>query len=149
MKKLITIIILSIIATFNAIYLTVIAYSINNWTVVFWGLNSSICDINNTFSCSSVFSNSFAWFFWIPFSLIATFVYPTIIIISLLWIFQKIKNPFKFLLIIWVCWIFFNGYIIFNEYTIWAYCLLCLICTFILLLILTLSTFWLIDYKKN
>jgi uncharacterized membrane protein len=115
----------------------------------FWVVNSTVCDINNTFSCSSVFSNNFSWIFWVPFSMIAMFVYPLIAIIALLWIFWKINNPFKILFIIWIWWLIFNGYVVYNEYMIWAYCLLCLICTAIIILILILSKIWYLEYKKS
>ena len=149
MKKLITIFILALIGSGNAIYLTIMAYSINKWTLGFWTVNSFVCDINSVFSCSSVFSNEFAWIFWIPFSLIATFVYPLIAIIALLWILWKIKNPFKITFIIWILWLLFNSYVIYNEYIIWAYCLLCLICTVIMIVILILSKIWCLEYKKS
>lgn len=149
MKKLIAIFISAIIWAGNAIYLTIAAFSINKWALGVWTVNSFVCDINNVFSCSSVFSNSFAWIFWIPFSLIAMFVYPIIAIIALLWIFWKIKNPFKILFIIWILWLLFNGYIIVNEYLIWAYCLLCLICTAIIIFILILSKIWCIEFNKS
>jgi uncharacterized membrane protein len=157
MKKLITIIIISFIASINAGYLTYNAYLLkvsqggqfNLWV---WNTNSDIvwfaCDFNSTFSCSSVFTNDFAWILWIPFSLIALIVYPIIIVIAYLWIKKKIQNVYKILLIMVIWWIFFNWYVIVNEYLIWVYCFLCLICTAIIIAIWGLSLFWLKEKAK-
>ena len=154
MKKLITIIIISFIASINAAYLTYNAYilkasqnTFNIWTVS----NSDIwfaCDFNSTFSCSSVFSHDFAWIFWIPFSLIALIVYPIIIVIAYLWIKNKIKNVYKVLLLMVIWGILFNWYIIVNEYFVWVYCFLCLICTAIIIAIWGLSISWLKEKTK-
>lgn len=151
MKKLLTIIILSLIATWNAIYLTIGAYSLKSASSVFTfsNNNSFVCDINSTFSCSEVFNNDFSWIFWIPFSAIAMVVYPLIIIIALLWYFKKTKNHFKYLLIIWIAWILFNSYIIYNEFVYNAFCILCLICTLILVIITILSICWIKEGLKK
>lgn len=152
MKKLITIIILSFIASINALYLTYNAYILkaSQNQLNLWWQNNDIawfaCDINSTFSCSSVFNNDFAWVFGIPFSLIALIVYPIILILAFLWIKNKIKNVYKILLVMVIWWIIFNWYIIVNEYYAWVYCFLCLICTAIIIAIWVLSIEWL---KKN
>ncbi len=148
MKKLITIIILSFIASINAAYLTYNAYllraSQNQFNL--WNWNTDVvgfaCDINSTFSCSSVFTHDFAWMFGIPFSLIALIVYPIILIIAFLWIKNKINNMYKILLIMVIWWIIFNWYVIINEYFAWVYCFLCLICTAIIIAIWGLSLVW-------
>jgi len=140
MNKLKSIIILAWIATFNAAYLTYEAYLLKFWENV----NKFICDVNSTFSCSSVFKEDFSWIFWIPFSLIALIVYPVIILIAYLWITGKISKlkAFNILALLSVGWILFNGYIIFNEFFLKAYCLLCLMCTAIIISILLISLFW-------
>jgi uncharacterized membrane protein len=148
-KKLFWILWLSAIATFNAIYLTIWAYSSKAVVKVFWSENvssytasPSFCDINSTFSCSWVFAEDFAWFFGIPFSLIAAIVYPTIIIITLLWILGKIKSHYKILFFIALWWLAFNSYIIINEIIVNTYCILCLICTLIIITIWILAKVW-------
>lgn len=154
--KLLIIIVISIIASINAAYLTNLAYSIA-MPSYFWaatldtakGLGWYVCDINSTFSCSSVFSHSFAWIYWIPFSLIALVVYPIIVIVALLGLFKKIKNHFKIILYMAFWWIIFNWYIIVNEYLIWAYCLLCLICTWIIVVNWILACMWINEKKKQ
>jgi len=153
-KKLITIIVLSFLATINAAYLTYNAYILKaskNQFQIWWINNNEIwfaCDINSTFSCSSVFTYDFAWIFWIPFSLIALIVYPIILIIAFLAIKNKIKNVYKILLVLVVLWIIFNWYIIFNEYFSWVYCFLCLICTAIIIAIWWISLLWLKEKIK-
>ncbi len=157
MKKLITIIILSFIASINAAYLTYNAYLLKASQNVFnlWNINTNTdviwfaCDINSTFSCSSVFTNDFAWMFWVPFSLIALIVYPIILLVALLWIKNKIKNVYKILLAIVAGWIIFNWYVIVNEYFVWVYCFLCLICTAIIIAIWGLSIAWLKEKTES
>jgi uncharacterized membrane protein len=148
-KKLLIILVLSIAWIIDAAYLTYIAFLSKAQTKIFWGEGDLwfACDVNSTFSCSSVFNESFAWILWIPFSGIALAVYPILAIIALLWLKGKIKNHFKILLILAILGLLFNLYVIFNEYLIWAYCLLCLICTWIIITIWTLSYIWM--NKKN
>ena len=138
MNKLKLIIILALISTFNAAYLTYEAYLLK----FSWGTNSFICDVNATFSCSSVFKEDFSWIFGIPFSLIALIVYPIIILIAYLWLKWKCKKPFDILILLSIWWILFNSYIIYNEYILWAFCLLCLMCTAVIISLLWISLLW-------
>jgi len=149
--KLAIISLLWLAGSLDAAYLTNEAYKIATKTPIF-GQSEKIgfvCDINSTFSCSSVFNEKFAWIFGLPFSWIALAVYPLIFLIWILAFFWKIKNPFKYLLIIGIWGILFNSYVIINEYLIWAYCLLCLGCTAIISMVFILSLFWLKKCKKN
>lgn len=136
------IILLSIIAEINAIYLTKWAYLIQAKET-----NSFVCDINTQLSCSSVFTNDFAWFFWIPFSWIAIWAYWLIILITILWWKWKIRNHFKILFWLWVFWLLFNWYIIYHEFLANMWCILCLLCTAILAAI-TIIAFQKIKPKK-
>jgi len=140
-KKLISIIILALVGTFNAAYLTYYAYLSKTTAKVFWwwGVGGFACDYNDIFSCSSVFNESFAWIFWIPFSAIALVVYPVLAIVALLGLLGKMKNHFTVLLMMAIWGLIFNGYIIYNEYVAWVYCLLCLMCTGIIIVIWILS----------
>jgi uncharacterized membrane protein len=146
--KLIIIIILTIIALIDASYLTHNAYILkHSQEQVFniWLQKKEVwfaCDINQTFSCSSVFKNSFAWIFGLPFSLYAMIVYPIIWIIAFLGLKWIIKNIFKILLIFSFLWILYNWYLIVHEFIIWSYCFLCLICTTIIILIWIISISW-------
>jgi uncharacterized membrane protein len=144
-KKLISIILLAIIWTLDAAYLTYSSFLSKTQTKVFgwWWELWFACDINSTFSCSSVFNESFAWILWIPFSGIALAIYPILAIIAVLWLKWKMKNSFKILLILSILWLIFNLYIIFNEYLVGVYCLLCLLCTGIIITIWVLSYIWL------
>lgn len=147
-NKLIAIIILSMIAVFNAGYLTMSAYELleaknsSTWLLPF------ACDINSTFSCSLVFNHSFSWPFGIPFSLIALFVYPTIILIATLWLFWKIRKHFTILFYMWVAWFLFNSYFIVNEVIVNTYCPLCLMCTAIIISVAILWKLGQIEQKN-
>lgn len=147
MKKLISIIVLSSIATFNAVYLTIQAYAIK------WQALNEItplpCDINSTFSCSSVFTHDFSWIFWIPFPVIAMFVYPIIIAVALLGLLWKIKSHFKILFFMWIWGLLFNSYFIYHEILVSTYCLLCLACTLIIISIAVMWKIGMCEEKKK
>lgn len=145
--KLKIILIISLLAFANAFYLSydwifdvtstnsMYFLPANN---IWWGW--SFCDINETLSCSAVLSNPLSQIYWIPFPVIALFVYPIIFIVALLWYYKKINNTFKILLTMWLAWIMFNWYFIFKEiFYIWAFCPLCLMCSIIIITIATLS----------
>lgn len=142
---------LGIIGTIDAAYLTNEAYKIKDKVQTFWNFWWEeiwmACDVNSTFSCSSVFNENFAWILWIPFSWIALIVYPILALIAILWLKWKIKNHFKFLLIMAIWGLLFNSYVIYNEFLIWAYCLLCIICTAIIITVWSLSIAWLKNEK--
>ena len=139
--------------TLDAAYLTNEAYKIGNKLETFWNFWWKTiwmaCDVNATFSCTSVFKEDFAWIFGIPFSWIALAVYPIIMLIAFLWLKWKIKTPFKILLAMSIWGLVFNWYVIYNEYFIWAYCLLCLICTAIIITVWALSIAWLKNNIKK
>jgi len=145
--KLIIISLLWLAGTIDAAYLTNEAYKIKDSLKTFWWFWQEkiwmACDVNSTFSCSSVFKEDFAWIFWLPFSAIALAVYPIIGLIAFVGLKWKIKNHFKILLIMAIWGLIFNSYVIYNEYLIWAYCLLCLICTVIIITVLGISIAWL------
>ncbi|EKE30073.1 MAG: hypothetical protein ACD_2C00049G0001 [uncultured bacterium (gcode 4)] len=141
MKKLFAICILSIIAFWNATYLTMQNYRIENlpanWKV------TSFCDLNNTFSCTNVLSSPYSKVFGLPFPAIAMAVYPIIFLIAFLWMQWIIRKPFHILAAMWTGWLAFNWFFIFREYLyIWSYCPLCLICTGIITSILIMSVYW-------
>ena len=147
--KLYIIALLGLLWTLDAAYLTNEAYKIKNTVKVFGQPDNLwfVCDVNSTFSCSSVFNENFAWILWLPFSEIALAIYPIFIIIAILALNKKLKNSFKIILIIAILWIIYNWYIIVNEFMLWSYCLMCLGCTAIIITIWTLSIFWLKNEK--
>jgi len=145
--KLIIISVISVLAFINAFYLsydwifsveqTSNMYFLPAWNITWWG---SFCDINETLSCSAVLSNPLSQIYWVPFPVIALFVYPLIFLFSMLWLIEKMKNHFKILLIMWICWVMFNWYFIYQEtFNIWAFCPLCLLCSVIIITIAALS----------
>lgn len=129
MKKYLIIMILSIIATFNAGYLTHLAYS----------EGESFCDINAKYSCSTSLNSPETSIFGIPFPAFALVVYPVIFFIALRWWRKKGGKQFTFLARLSAGGILFNGYFIYQEYAIGAYCPLCLLCSAIIITIFILS----------
>lgn len=137
MKKLYAIIVLALISMGNALYLTISALNYKAWDT-----SKIACDINDTLSCSSLFSFDFAWIFGIPFPAIAMVVYPIITIIALLWVVKKCKKSFEIILWLGIWGILFNAYIIYNEFQIWIFCPACLACTASIATIAILSFIW-------
>lgn len=137
MKKLLAICIISILAFFNAVYLTVQNYRIENapkWTI------SSFCDLNNSFSCTTVLSSPYSKIFWLPFPAIAMIVYPIIFAIAFLGMQRIIRKPFHILTALWIGWTMFNSYFISQEILyIWSFCPLCLWCTWMIIAIAILA----------
>jgi len=140
MKKLLAICIVSVLAFFNAAYLTVQNYKIEHapkWSI------SSFCDINNSFSCTTVLSSPYSKVFWLPFPAIAMLVYPIIFAIAFLGMQRIIKKPFHILTALWIGWTLFNSYFISQEILyIWSFCPLCLWCTGMIITIAILSIVW-------
>ncbi len=131
-KKLLAVIILCIIAIFNAAYLTNMAYSEMS--------GPSFCDVSATISCTSVFNNTASQIFGIPFPAIALVVYPILLAIALLGYYKKISTHWTWLRWLSLGGMMFNGYIIFQEtFVIKAFCPLCLLCTGIIITIHILS----------
>lgn len=140
-KKLLAIMWVSLVGIVNAGYLTYYALNPQTHIYTFWWQwwRGFSCDYNDVLSCSGVFNESFAWIYWIPFSLIAVMWYLLLFIVALYALLKIMKNHFTILLRLSVLWIIFNMYIIFNEYLVWVYCILCLICTMSIMIIGILS----------
>ena len=134
MKKFTIIIILSIIATFNAAYLTWKAY----WLL---GEGASFCDINDRWSCANVVNHPATYIWPIPFPAIALVVYPILIAIAIMGLYcTSPKKNYKILTFLSLGGILFNSYIIYQEtFVVKAYCPLCLMCTVIIITIFALS----------
>lgn len=138
MKKYLAIILLSIVAFVNAGYLTDKAYYLKNTLASERPM--SFCDINQTFSCTTVLDSPYSEIFGIPFPMIALFVYPIIALIAVLGYRSGSAKHFKYLLAMGIGGALFNGFFILREYLyIGAYCYLCLICTAIIITISVLS----------
>ena len=142
MKKYIVILILCLIALWNASYLSYEAFHINQ--AIYYGQStediSSFCDFSESASCTNVLKHPLSKVFWIPFPVIALFVYPILFLLTLYgYLSQKIL-PIKFLAGMSLWGMIFNGYIIFMEtFYIHAFCLLCLMCSAIIVTIFILS----------
>ncbi len=137
--KFLIIIILSGLAFVNASYLSYKAYFFR--FIDPHGL-SSFCDISNTFSCTEVLRHPLSQVFGISFPWIAFIVYPVLLIIAYFG-YRSIKSCTcyaKTLAVLSGMGVLFNSYIIYREVMyIHAYCILCLICTVIIVTIFALS----------
>lgn len=142
MKKLQVILLLCLIAFFNASYLVYKWYCVN-----FLEPTQSFCDINATYSCSNVLAHPAAMIWGVPFPAIAMLVYPILALVAFLWYTGRITSHWKILTILSGLWILFNGYFIYQEtFVIQAFCPLCILCSAIIISIFVLS---ITSYKKN
>jgi uncharacterized membrane protein len=144
MKKLYTIVFFCLFSIANALYLIIEAYKYQSWIE-----SDLFCDINKTFSCSSIFAENFARIFGIPFPLLALIVYPIILGIAVYAIWKNKFENFKIILGIAVCGVCFNLYIIINESIIKIFCPSCLACTFSIVTIWILSFIWMKELPKK
>ena len=137
-KKYLAIIILSLVAIVNATYLSQKAYY---YKVLDSYQETSFCDINETVACSLVLQSPYSKVFGVPFPWVALGVYPVILIIAL-WGFRKLKIlPAQILMYISLSGMLFNFFIMYREIVfIKAFCLLCFVCTLIIISIFSIST---------
>lgn len=138
MKKIQYIIALAVIAIGNAVYLSYKAY-----VYKFVDPNGlfSFCDFNATASCTEVLRHPLSEVFGIPFPWIALVVYPVILILAVLAYKKSSMRLVRTIQILAAMGMMFNGFIIYREVVyIHAYCLLCLMCTAIIISIFVLST---------
>lgn len=137
MRQYRTIIILAAIALVNAAYLSYKAYYFHYVDPL--GL-SSFCDFSTFNSCSEVLRHPLSSVFGVPFPWVALLVYP--ILLSLAWYGYRHQSyaQAKILATLSFLGMCFNGFIIYREiFFIKAFCLLCFICTLIIISIFFLS----------
>lgn len=116
----------------NAAYLSYQAYEIMSG-----GEFASFCDINSTVSCTNVLEHPLSRVFGVPFPMIALVVYPILLAIALVGRTKDDAKFFKPLAILSAMGVAFNGFIIYREtFEIKAFCLLCLMCTVMIITIL-------------
>lgn len=137
MKKYLVIVVLSCIALVNAAYLSYKAYYFRYVDPL--GL-TSICDFSKINSCSEVLRHPLSNVFGIPFPWVALAVYP--ILLGLAWYGYRHQSyaQAKAIAVLSFLGMCFNGFIIYREiFFIKAFCLLCFICTLIIISIFFLS----------
>lgn len=128
---------LSVIAFINACYLSYKAYFVRFVDPV--GL-SSFCDISSTFACTDVLRHPLSQVFDISFPWIAAVVYPVLFVVALYGYRSKKIFYAQVLAVVSFLGILFNGFILYREaFYIHVYCLLCLLCTVIIVSIFFLS----------
>lgn len=138
MNKIKYIIALAAVAIGNAAYLSYKAY-----VYKFVDPNGlfSFCDFNSTASCTEVLRHPLSLVFGIPFPWIALVVYPVILTLAILAYRYSSMKFVRSIQILSAMGMMFNGFIIYREVMyIHAYCLLCLMCTGIIISIFVLST---------
>jgi len=137
MNKYSIIITLTIIAIVNAAYLSYKSYV---YHFVDSDKLSTVCDFSRWSSCTDVLRNPLSLTFGIPFPWIALLIYP--VLLGLAWYGHKRDtfSPARIIAILSGFGVCFNGFIIYREIRfIHAYCILCLICTAIIISIFILS----------
>lgn len=143
---------LALIGIFNAIYLSIPAYEYWNGADRF-ALQMMPCDLSDTLSCSGILKNPRAIIFSIgefkvAFPMVATIVYPILLILALLGWFTRSHTPAKILSWMALGGIFFNSYVIYQEIIVGVFCPLCAMCSVIIVAIFILSIcIW--HKKKN
>lgn len=128
-KKLIAIIILTILGIINAAYLSYEAYAILHSAASQGILGTSFCDINETLSCTSFMNKPESRIFGIPFPYIALTVYPVLFMLSTLAYIKNNRNLVKIVTILAFCGLAFNSFVISREISVGVFCPLCLMCT--------------------
>ncbi len=137
MKQYRIILFLSVFAFINAAYLSYKAYFFRY--IDPQGL-TSFCDFSSFNSCSEVLRHPLSNVFGIPFPWIAFVVYP--ILFGLAWYGYKQQSyvQAKILAVLSFLGMCFNGFIIYREVLlIKAFCLLCFLCTLIIITVFLLS----------
>ncbi len=137
-KRYLFIIIVSVVAIINAAYLSHLAYQ---YMLSAASNATSFCDLSGSVSCSSVLQSPYSKVFGIPFPMIALGVYPIILILAFL---GMRKNQYGFAkAIAWISagGMLFNFFIMYREiFLIKAFCILCFICTLIIISIFFVSS---------
>lgn len=125
------------VAIVNAAYLSYKAYFFRYVDPT--GL-SSFCDFSQTASCTEVLRHPLSQVFGISFPWIALLVYPVLFCLAWLGFKRQSFSPAKALAVLSFLGMCFNSFIIYREiFFIKAYCLLCLLCTVIIVSIFVLA----------
>lgn len=129
--------VLAAVAVLNAGYLSYKAYGYH-----FAGnpVLSTACDAFGAGSCSDVLRHPLSLVFGIPFPFIALVVYPILFCIAWYGRCHATTMPAKVLMVLSGMGMGFNSFIIYREiFFIHQYCLLCLLCTVIIISIFFLA----------
>ncbi len=136
-NKYLLIVVLCLVALVNAVYLSYEAY-----LYMYTGVEvSSVCDLSQSISCSEVLKSPYSRVFGIPFPWIALAVYPILLALAYMGYRTKEISYAKVIQVLAFCGMLFNFFIIYREiFYIYAYCILCLICTLIIVSVFGIST---------
>lgn len=137
LKKYAIIASLAVVAIINAAYLSYKAYV---YHYVDPYKLTTICDFSRFSSCTDVLRHPLSLVFGIPFPWIALVVYPLLLALAWYGYRKSSLTPAKIIVVLSGMGMCFNGFIIYREIRyIHAYCILCLICTAIIISIFILS----------
>jgi uncharacterized membrane protein len=137
LKKYAIIATLALVAIVNAAYLS---YKVYMFQFVDPYKLTTICDFSTFSSCTSVLRHPLSLVFGVPFPWIALAVYPILLILAWYGYKKASLAPAKIIVVLSGLGMAFNGFIIYREIRyIHAYCILCLLCTAIIITIFTLS----------
>ncbi len=129
--------VLSVVAFINAGYLSYKAYFVRFIDSAGF---SSFCDISSTFACTDVLRHPLSQVFGMSFPWIAAVVYPVLFVLAFLGYKSKKMVYGKVLTVASFLGVLFNSFIIYREFFyIHAYCLLCLLCTAVIVGIFMIS----------
>lgn len=130
------IIIVSVVAFINALYLSMQAYAYR----IAAQDGSSFCDFSSGVSCSAVLQSPYSHVFGIPFPWIALGVYPVLFAIALIGLRRMSVGPARALAVLSFLGMMFNFFIMYRELMfIHAFCVLCFLCTLIIISIFVAS----------
>lgn len=146
-KKYAIIIGLALVAIVNASYLSYKSY-------IYHFVNTknltTICDFSRFSSCTDVLRNPLSLVFGIPFPWIALVVYPILLGLAVYGYKKASIVPAKIIMVLSAMGMSFNSFIIYREIRyIHAYCILCLICTAIIITIFALSVSMVREAKNS
>lgn len=132
-KKYLLIITLAVLALINAAYLSKHAY---DFQIKNTGSKSTFCDVSGSLSCSSVLESPYSKVFGVPFPWIALLVYPVLIVIGLIGLRTRKVVYAQVLATLSFLGVLFNGFIMYRELAlIHAFCILCFMCSLIIITI--------------
>jgi uncharacterized membrane protein len=123
------VVVLSLLGTLNALYLT-LHFVQNTWGTAV----KSFCDLSEQASCSAVIVSPFALFLGVPVCTVALMVYPVLVVLGVMALRKpRTRDLFFVASVLAGMGLMLNSVYVYNEFAhIHAYCPLCIVCTFLI-----------------
>jgi uncharacterized membrane protein len=135
-KRYLFIMLVCVFAFMNALYLSEQAYTF----MVLDRAGNSFCDLSSSVSCSTVLQSPYSKVFGIPFPWVALVVYPVLFVLAWVGYRTERRTPARALTILSGAGVLFNLFIMYREiFFIKAFCILCAVCTVIIITIFLVS----------